>query len=169
MRRWILLIAALSMLAAACGGDDDSSPEEGSADGASSVIVIEEIDFAADRIVLRNAGDAPYDLAGHWICNRPSYAELPAEVLEPGATTEIAASAVGLGAASGELAVYTAREFDSSEAMIRYVAWGSAGQGRQATATEAGLWSEDDFVDNAGSAIASSGDDPVSSTDWSSG
>ncbi len=64
--------------------------------------------------------------------------------------------------------MYTAREFDNSGAMIRYVAWGAAGQGRQATAAEAGLWSEDDFVDNEGAGIASSGDDPVSSADWSS-
>jgi len=175
MRRPMILLVAVALAAAACGGDDDTTTEAvatdngGTETASPAAIVIEEIDFVGDRIVLRNTGDAPYDLTGHWICNRPSYAELPAEVIAPGATFEVAASTVGLDAGSGELAVYTQREFDSADAIVRYVAWGAAGQGRQGTATEAGLWGADDFVDNQGSGLVSSGDDPVGSGDWSTG
>ncbi len=178
MRR-LTLIVAIALIVAACGGDDDDAAttlpteppdtSETTAAPASGTIVIAEIDFDGDRIVLQNAGDAPYDLTGHWICNRPAYQELPSEVIEPGGTIEVAASSVALDAASGELGVYTARAFDSADAMVRYVAWGAAGQGRQATAAEAGLWGADDFVDNGSAGITSTGANPVSSSDWTAG
>ncbi len=199
MRRVLALTAVFLLVVAACGGDDDAdttvatttaadttTPADTTAPPATTVsptttdaaggaaegeaaIVIDAIDFANDRIVLRNAGGEAYDLTGHWICNRPNYAELPAETLEPGGTIELAASLVGLGPDGGELGVYTARAFDDPAAMVRYVAWGAAGQGRQGTAVEAGLWSEGDFVDNAGAGLVSAGDNPVGSDDWSIG
>ena len=168
MPRQLSVLFALVLVVAACGGDDDAAGEGGDAIDASGAtpLVIVEVDFEADRIVLRNRGESDYDLTGHWLCNRPTYVELPAEVLGAGDTIDVAASSVGLSAAGGELGVYTAREFDNPDALIRYVAWGSAGQGRQATAATAGVWGADDFVDNAGAALVSAGDNPMSSSDW---
>ncbi len=194
MRRATIVLAPLLLIAAACGGSDEplaatsppaatattgppttteppatAPPETAPPETApqAGTLVIAEIDFAGDRIVLRNPGDAPYDLAGHWLCNRPAYAPLPAEVLAPGATIEIAASSVGLSPGGGELGVYTDSDFGNPDAMVRYVAWGAPGRGRQDTAAAAGLWGADDFVANDRAAMVSTGDDPVGSADWS--
>ena len=170
MRRSLTFIAAFALVVAACGGDDDADTTAAAAGAASGgSIVIDTIDFAGDRIVLRNAGDSAYDLSGHWLCNRPTYVELAGEVLEPGATFEVAASDLGLSSDGGEVGVYTARAFDDPGSIVRYVAWGGAGQGRQSTAADAGVWSADDFVDNGGAALSTTSDNPVSSADWQTG
>jgi hypothetical protein len=126
------------------------------------------IDFTAGFILIRNNGDEDYDLAGHWICNRPTYSQLPNEVLGPGDAVEVEASAVRLSADSGELALYRSDGFSNAEDIIRYVQWGTDAHGRTATAISGGVWQSGDFVDNQGGNIDSVGSDPVSAADWSS-
>jgi hypothetical protein len=133
-----------------------------------SPLVVLEIDFDASFVLIRNAGTEDYDLSGHWICNKPSYNQLPDQVLAPGDVIEFDARLLGLDADSGELALYTSGDFESSEDIIRYVQWGSDSHGRTDTAVAGGIWPEGDFVDNQGSSIESSGSNPVSSADWSS-
>jgi len=132
-------------------------------------IVIDSIDFDSGFIVLRNVGAAEYDLTGHFVCNRPSYVPLPALVLAAGDTVEIETTGLGVNAGNGELGVYTSSDFGSSNDIIRYVEWGNAGHGRSGTAIAAGVWVDGDFVDNGEANIQSTGDDPVSSADWSAG
>lgn len=168
---------ALVALVAACGSDDGDStsePTTGSepaadvvADSAtdsvasSSGLQVTSVDFETGVAVLTNNGDAHYDLAGHWICNRPSYAELPDEVLDPGATIEV--SAGGFDAAGGEVAVYISDTFSSSDDIVAYVGWG-AGGGRDTVAVEAGIWTGQP-VQPEGSAITLDGD-PGSAEGW---
>jgi hypothetical protein len=135
---------------------------------AASPLVVVAIDFAAGFILIRNDGDDDYDLGGHWICNRPTYSQLPDEVLAPGDVVEIEAAAVGLSADGGEFALYTSRDFSSADDIIRYVQWGSDSHGRTATAVAGGVWQQGDFVDNQGGNLNSVGSDPVSAADWSS-
>jgi hypothetical protein len=135
---------------------------------AASPLVVVAIDFTAGFILIRNDGDEDYDLAGHWICNRPTYSQLPDEVLAPGDAVEIEASAVGLNADGGELALYTSGDFSSAEDIIRYVQRGTDTHGRTATAIAGGVWQTGDFVDNQGANLDSVGSDPVSAADWSS-
>jgi hypothetical protein len=138
------------------------------ASDAASPLVIVTIDFAAGFILIRNDGDEDYDLGGHWICNRPTYSQLPDEVLAPGDVVEIEASTVGLSAGSGELALYTSRDFSNADEILRYVQWGTDSHGRAATAVAGSVWQKGDFVDNQGGNLASVGSDPVSAADWSS-
>ena len=144
------------------------APDSGVSDAASPLVVV-AIDFAAGFILIRNDGDEDYDLGGHWVCNRPTYSQLPDEVLAPGDVVEIEASADGLNADSGELALYISREFSSADDIIRYVQWGTDAHGRTATAVAGGVWQKGDFVDNQGGNLASVASDPVSAADWSSG
>jgi hypothetical protein len=144
-------------------GETDSEASD-----AVSPLVVVAIDFAAGFILIRNDGDEDYDLAGHWICNRPTYSQLPDEVLAPGDAVEIEASAVRLNADSGELALYTSSEFSNADDIIRYVQWGTDAHGRTATAIAGGVWQNGDFVDNQGGNLDSVGSDPVSAADWSS-
>lgn len=129
-------------------------------------LIIESVDFEADTIALRNAGNVPIDLTGFWLCNRPSYTELPSQEIGPGEVLPWPASSIDLSPEGGEVAVYSRRAFGDREAIVAYVAWGSAGQGRQSVAASAGLWPTDDFVDNAGAAIHSITEKPLSSDDW---
>jgi hypothetical protein len=133
-----------------------------------SPLVVLEIDFDSSFILIRNDGTTDYDLSGHWICNRPSYNQLPDQVLAPGDVIELDVRSLGLNADSGELALYTSGDFESSADIIRYVQWGTDSHGRTDTAVAGGVWPDGDFVDNQGSSIKSSGSDPVSSADWSS-
>ncbi len=105
-------------------------------------------------------------MSGHFLCNRPNYVSLPEETVAPGATTTVDLAGLAVSADGGELGLYTSSSFGDASAIIRYVEWGSAGHGRTATAIEAGVWSEGDFVDNGGANITSSGDDPTAAADW---
>lgn len=195
MVRGIATMVVLSLLATACTGAEDSSVEDaptttegetsvasstspttsstGESDAgvsdAASPLVVAAIDFAAGIILIRNDGNDDYDLGGHWICNRPTYSQLPDEVLAQGDVVEIEASAVGLNADSGELALYTSGDFSNADDIIRYVQWGTDSHGRSATAVAGGVWQKGDFIDNQGGNLNSVGSDPVSAADWSSG
>jgi hypothetical protein len=133
-----------------------------------SALVIVAVSFDTGFILIRNDGDADYDLSGHWLCNRPTYTQLPDLVLAPGDVIEIDASKVGLDADSGELGLYTSGDFGNPAAIIRYVQWGTDSHGRTGTAVAGGVWQDGDFVDNQGGNLESSGSDPVSVADWSS-
>lgn len=184
-------VVLISLAAAACSGDAASttlgtSPpatttseavsttevppttlaETGAAD---SPLVIVAIDFEAGTILIRNDGAADYDLAGHFLCNRPAYAPLPAEVLASGEIIEVDTSVVGLSASGGELGLYTSADFGNADDIIRYVQWGSEPHGRTSVAVEAGVWAAGEFIDNAGGSIESAGSNPVSTADWSTG
>jgi hypothetical protein len=193
MQRVIPLVLALTLLATACSsGDSDDSADETSTTVTSSsssatqttaaqetttsevspddvsALVIVAVDFETGLIVIRNDGDEDYDLTGHWICNRPTYSELPGEVLAPGAIIEIDTDAIGLDADSGEIALYTSSDFGSADDILRYVQWGTDSHGRTAVAVAGGVWQDGNFVDNEGGNIESIGSDPVSASDWSS-
>jgi hypothetical protein len=177
LRRRVAITAALFVLVgAACGGDDGDSSEGSAATAAESstddgtqsaaaeesLLQVTSVDYATGVATLTNTGDQPYDLADHWICQRPTYAELPDEMLEPGATYE--ASLGGFDAGGGEIAVYTSNSFGNSEDIVSYVGWGSGG-GRQGVAEEAGIWSGGP-VQPTGDTITLSGD-PGSADGWS--
>ena len=197
--RWVgpVVIAAV-LLAAACSSDDEGSstgpdatepqgsvqtvppptgteelfvePTQPAARADAAGIVIESIVFEGGvSITLTNAGAEPYDLTGHFLCNRPNYAPVDAGVLEPGDFVEIDGSVVGLTAESGELGLYEGQDFGDPNSIVRYVQWGSADNGRVSTAIEAGVWADGSFVDNGGSSIFADGDDPIRVTDWSIG
>ena len=193
MRRAMPLVLALTLLVAACASSNDatgdtpsttsdSAPSEAPTTtapetatttsevsrGEVSPLVIVAVDFDAGFILIRNDGDEDYDLTGHWICNRPTYSELPSEVLAPGKIIEIDTAAIGLSAESGEIALYTSSDFANADGILRYVQWGTDSHGRTSVAAAAGVWPSSDFVDNQGANIESTGSDPISAADWSS-
>lgn len=182
-RPFMLAVASVSvaLVLAACGSDDggDSADESVAPDTAAQEDVVENdtaapadaavgalqvtsVDFETGAAVLTNTGPDDYDLSGHWICNRPSYAELSSEILPPGGTIDVGLS--GFSADGGELAVYTSNSFSSADDIVSYVRWGASG-GRQSTAEEAGIWTGG-TVAPTGTTITLSGD-PGSPDGWS--
>lgn len=189
-RRWLLaLLALVAMTAAACGDSDDSDSEpaaeadggdeaaggddggdeadgggdEAGGDGpaARGVLQVTEIRFENSSGTLTNTGDEPIDLAGHWLCNRPTYVELSG-VLEPGESMDVGLA--GMTPDGGELAVYSSQNFSSAADMVTYVHWAGGG-GRADTAAAAGLWSGDPATAGA-DGLALTGD-PGSAGGWS--
>ena len=123
---------------------------------------VTSVDFTTGVAVITNLGDRDIDLTGHWICNRPSYAELPARELAAGESVE--ASLGGFSADGGEVAVYTSDAFGDPTAIATYVGWGGGG-GRESVAEEAGIWSGGP-VQPAGDTIELTGE-PGSAAGWS--
>ena len=177
MRKTIVLLAALALVAAGCGGDDGdaatttvspttSSGSDPTAGSGEAQVVIRSIDFGAGTAELVNTGDAPYDLAGHWLCNRPNYAAVPGETIAAGGSVIVDLGGLGIDGGGGELGLYSSRDFANASAIVRYVQWGSAGGGRSGTAVEAGVWTDGDAADGDVGVLVSTGDDPVSAADW---
>lgn len=176
LRRGLTAFGVVALLASACSddtSDDDGAlsssvsessssttttepattapiPETGQALGDLQLSVVQFGDDGYVEIV--NSGSDPITLAGVYICEFPDYADLgdvaEVDTLDPGATTQIAASVLGgLSIDSGEAALYDGDDFDSADAMLSYVQWGSGDHQRASVAAEAGLWpSVDDFV-----------------------
>ena len=155
-RMIISLGVALALIAAACGSDSESSSSvtepnatsdsatttSSSASSApaasSSGVEVVAVDFAAGIATITNNGSEAVDLAGHQLCNRPTYVALPNQALGPGETIDV--SIGGLTQDGGEVGLYTSSDFGSSDALVDYVTWGSGG-GRLSVAEEAGQWS----------------------------
>jgi hypothetical protein len=121
-------------------------------------------------VVITNIGDEAGSLAGHFLCQRPSYFAIPdvevpagglvaistggnAFVPPPGAITIDEIAAIGtLKPADGEVGLYTSALFGSATDIISYVEWGSSGHGRSSLAAEAGIWSG--FVQTTADSVA---------------
>jgi len=142
-------------------------------DGPEPAVVITDVGFDAmydgyeqdGWVWIRNVSDKPQWIGGHFLCQRPGYFALPDVELAPGEgllvasqTTERlgeanagwpeANGALGtLSPDSGEMALYSAQDFDNPLAMVSYVEWGESGHGRSSVAVAAGLWGEGGFVD----------------------
>lgn len=152
----VALTVTLALIAAACGSDSESSSSvtepnatsdsttttssSGSSAPAASSSGVEVIavDFVAGIATVANNGTETVDLAGHQLCNRPTYVALPNQTLGPGETIDV--SIGGLTQDGGEVGLYTSGDFGSSDALVDYVTWGSGG-GRLSVAEEAGQWS----------------------------
>ncbi len=139
-----------------------------------------EAEFAITQVVfgengyvaITNVGAGAGDVAGFWLCNRPSYVELPSVVLEPGQFVWVAtgdgaaldASAAGAVAVTpangrigrfantgGEIALYAGNSFADATAIRDFVEWGPPGglprAGRGSVAVEAGIWNAGDIVE----------------------
>ncbi len=190
----IALLVALVLVVAACGDDDaadttttqastattaadvtdtteamtedemteDEMTESMSPEG--TIFEITSVSFGAPMVVITNVGTETGSLGGHWVCQRPSYQELPAIDIGPGESVAISLGGdvflpppgtltieaqLNLGsitASSGEIGLYSSNSFGSADAIVSYVEWGNSGHGRSSTAVEAGAWDDGGFV-----------------------
>lgn len=149
--------------------------------------VISTVGFGAGpMVVITNTGGESGSLAGHWLCQRPSYFELPDVEVGPGQsfalslggdvflpppgaiTAEVQGNIGAIRAEGGEIGLYEGNSFGSADAIRSYVEWGSAGHGRSGTAIEAGIWDEGGFVETTGDtpSISRSDFETIGSTAW---
>lgn len=115
-------------------------------------VIITEVDPSTGMIEFHNTGDDAVDISSMFLCNRPAYTPVSGLelvsgdlVIEGHGYTVVTWSAIA--ATDAELALYTAPEYNNAEALVDYVAWGSAGHGREGVAVEAGLWNAGEFLE----------------------
>ena len=146
---------------------EDETTEEDMTESMSpegTIFEITSVTFGAPMVVITNVGTETGSLGGHWICQRPSYQELPAIDVGPGESVAISLGGsvflpppgtltieaqLNIGSitpSSGEIGLYSSNSFGSAEAIVSYVEWGNSGHGRSSTAVEAGAWDEGGFV-----------------------
>jgi hypothetical protein len=114
-------------------------------------VVISEV--ASDGMIeIFNGTAAAIDVSNYWLCNRPTYQRLSAMTLEcgdlllqPGEVVVVSGFS-GFDATDAELGLYSSSSFGSSDAIVGYLEWGSAGHGRAGVAIEAGIWEADFFL-----------------------
>jgi len=141
---------------------EDDMTESMSPEG--TIFEITSVTFGAPMVVITNVGTETGSLGGHWICQRPSYQELPAIDVGPGESVAISLGGdvflpppgtltieaqLNIGSitpSSGEIGLYSSNSFGSADAIVSYVEWGNSGHGRSSTAVEAGAWDEGGFV-----------------------
>ena len=189
-----MLLSLVLIAAACSNGDDDAADQTTAAAAASTTaaaaastttaaastttapattapvgdaagFAIASVTFGDDAMVLiTNTGTESADLSGHWLCQRPGYAQIPDLTLGPGEqaaiplgdgafdpppgaiTVDPVIGVGGLDAESGELALYSSAEFGDAAAIVSYVEWGDTGHGRSGLAVTAGIWPEGGFV-----------------------
>ena len=212
----IALLFAFVLVVAACGDDDagDTTPTEASTATTESmtdddmteedmteedmtdddmtaegpIFEITTVTFGAPMVVITNVGTESGNLQGHWICQRPSYQELPSIEVAPGESVAISLGGsvflpppgtltiegqlnIGsIAASSGEIGLYSSNTFGSADAIVSYVEWGNSGHGRSSTAVEAGAWDDGGFVATTDDAAGIQQDTifSMASTGWSS-
>ena len=114
-------------------------------------VIISEVDPSSGMIELHNTGDDAVDVSTMFFCNRPAYASLAnLEIVSGDLTLEGHAYVVlkwaSVASNDAELGLYSRPSYSSAEAIVDYIAWGSAGHGREGVAVEAGLWQAGDFL-----------------------
>jgi hypothetical protein len=124
-------------------------------------------------MVISNRGPGASSTAGHWICQFPSYYELPAVDLQPGekvaiqlgadpvpelagviATVDVSTPIGRISPADGELGLYLGNTFNSADTIVDYVEWGTTGHARSSVAVAAGIWIDGGFIEVPTEALA---------------
>lgn len=141
-----------------------------------SQVMISEVDPTTGTIELHNVGAEAVDASTMFFCNRPAYTSLSALELVSG---ELMIPADGflvlkwdaIASADAELGLYSEASYNSADAIQSYIAWGSAGHGREGVAVEAGLWTAGAFLDapTEGQTLSHVGMDDAMSDDMLAG
>ena len=135
-----------------------------------SAFYVSEVVFGPDGYAaVTNGSEEPADPGGMFVCQFPSYPEVPAGEIAPGESVRVPASDLGeLKGESGEVALYLAAEWSNPDAIAGYVQWGETGHKREEPAIAAGVWEQDSFVAaGEASGLAASGPSSNSAAAWS--
>ncbi|NQV08194.1 hypothetical protein HQ535_16805 [bacterium] len=159
--------ATTTTTATATEGGTTAAPATTTVAESHAGLVIRQIgfdtDFQSGWVLIHNTGTAPVSLAGYFLCQRPSYFGLPDVEIAPDGILWVApidagdlvdtSPSIGAGgqigainSSSGEMGLYSASDFGSSDAIVSYVEWGNTGHGRSSVAVGAGIWGEGEFV-----------------------
>lgn len=151
-----ILVVIAMLLLAACS---DGTAEE---DSPLASIQLAGVDFPLDSVLLINNGAEVVRTENLHLCQGDMCFEFNIFSIQPRATILFSVSrAGGVVPEMGEIALFDSDAFDDPESMVDYVAWGSAGQSLAGIASEALLWSEEDYVESPSGSIVLTRIDPA--------
>ncbi len=151
----LFTVALLVTVAVGCDGnggmDDDPPPGEQPPQGSVEDVRINEVHEGDQWVELLNTGDAEVDVSGLWLCVRPEYSQVSELNALSGSMTIPAGGYLvvewnAIKTSTGEVGLYESNTFESADAMLDYVQYGAAGQGRASVAVTAGLWDEGTYA-----------------------
>ena len=151
LSKFNLFLLAFSTIFLFSCGDDDS--DGGGPTPGEALIRIVEVDPDAGTYTFENFGDASADISGYRLCSKFNYSgglstlTLVSGSLDLAAGAQVTISGFGTDE-SADLGLYLASGgFDDPDAMVDFVQWGSAGNGRESVAMTKGIWTAGDFID----------------------
>jgi hypothetical protein len=174
-----LLLSLFVVIAVGCDGGDsgmDEEPPDETPQGSVEDVRINEIHEGDQWVELFNTSDAEVDVAELWLCVRPAYSQVADLSVLSGTTTIPAGGYLvvewdAIQSGEGEMGLYMSNTFESADAMLDYLQYGAAEQGRASVAVEAGLWDEGSYATAAaeGQTLAFLGDGSTPVENWGFG
>lgn len=123
--------------------------------GGDGCIRIIGVDPNFNFITIVNLTTAPVDISGHRLCSLFNYATLSNLTASFGDVSNVPANDIVIVSwpiddSAADLALYLPTgSFSDPSAMVDFMQYGSAGNGREDEAVEAGLWTAGDFIPQA--------------------
>jgi hypothetical protein len=149
------VLFVLAMVVSACG------PEAGETSDLSDLQLI-GVDFQLNSIIVANNGSRDVRTEGLWAYRDGQGFEFDIFTIEPRATILFSMRELGdISVDGGEIALATDENLEDPEALLEYVVWGSDGFTLSETATEAGLWPENETVTTGDGTVALLRTDPT--------
>ncbi len=121
------------------------------------------INSGRQRVELRNFGNDPYDLSGHYLYFRPAEYRFPnGTILPPQGIITVHLNRSGADTPENlytgiagkrnlrladSICLFSTNLFSDPAKMVDFVQWGAAGQADEASAAAAGIWTPADFID----------------------
>ncbi|MEO1052126.1 MAG: hypothetical protein AAFX87_15950 [Bacteroidota bacterium] len=132
-----------------CNNNDDDFGPNGNAN-----VRIVEVSPDIDQYTLTNFGDAAIDISNYRLCSRFTYLNSLSSItvvsgsldLQPGASVTL--SGWPINDTDADFGLYLASgDFGDPTALVDFMQYGSAGNGRESVAVQKGIWTAGDFVD----------------------
>jgi len=134
------IIVSLALIIPACG--PATTETSGLAD-----LQLVGVDFELNSIIVTNVGTTDVRTEGLWAYRDGESFEFDIFTIEPRATILFSMRELGdISVAGGEIALADDESLSDPDALLEYVAWGDGLFALSDTATEAGLWPEDQTV-----------------------
>ena len=116
------------------------------------------VDPGNDSYTFKNFGSSNIDISGYRLCTLKTYGGGTLSTINDGAQSldlapgaSVTLSGWPINDTAADLALYKASgSFGDFNNMLDFVQWGSAGNGRETEAENAGLWTKGDFLSGAG-------------------
>lgn len=154
------LVLAITVVALV--GCSDETPSDPATDALLSDLQVVGIDFQLNSILLTNTAADSVRTENLYLCQEGECMAFNIFTIAPRATILFSVREVGgVDPAGGEVVLHASDDFDSPDSVLDYVAWGSPGH-TGATAEDALIWNQADFVPTEPDTIILTKIDPAS-------
>ena len=154
----VMLTVILALGVSACS-DDESGGQNNNITPIPGVAIVRltAVNPAEDRYEIGNYGGETMDISNYRLCSELRYTtNLTSLTIESGSLSlesgqTVTLSGFSINDTGADLGIYEASgEFSSSTAMVDYMQWGKAGNGRESVAVSKGIWTLGDYVSGQG-------------------